>query len=373
MLNGVEGKKAEEIIYENFKNILKIRKFIYSIFFILINESNDSENQINKNSNINPSKDEKDIPLKYKILINWEKLKFFLRQLNSNLEAIDKNDFFFNNIDFYKNIFYNNSNIKFDPLNILFYLNYKSTFRPETRLKLLSILNQIIYESKQQVTIFEYINNNITEQQLMKKDNKISIKNFANEVTQAESISSIIIELFLFNIYIKLPNKENLKISDFPNQTIVLVKFNYEHPISPLEILNKSNKTYILKNLENQRKKRKFFLTEKLSKLFLDRIFSIIKKIFKEKKNKGERKDAFLKEICNKFLDYIYDYDNLFKIKCRACNKIVKYSLQEKCFYPPYYKIYEEIDNNDKANKIGNKSLFYHEECFRKNFQSNPL
>ena len=176
MLNGVEGKKAEEIIYENFKNILKIRKFIYSIFFILINESNDSENQINKNSNINPSKDEKDIPLKYKILINWEKLKFFLRQLNSNLEAIDKNDFFFNNIDFYKNIFYNNSNIKFDPLNILFYLNYKSTFRPETRLKLLSILNQIIYESKQQVTIFEYINNNITEQQLMKKDNKISIK-----------------------------------------------------------------------------------------------------------------------------------------------------------------------------------------------------
>ena len=82
----------------------------------------------------------------------------------------------------------------------------------------------------------------------------------------------------------------------------------------------------------------------------------------------------FLVEFLKKLVNYLYDYDRIFKIKCDFCGKLTKYSLAEKYFFPPYYKMYKErempLSSNNKNLIEVEKNLFYHEDCFKK--MANP-
>jgi hypothetical protein len=77
----------------------------------------------------------------------------------------------------------------------------------------------------------------------------------------------------------------------------------------------------------------------------------------------------FLVEFLKKLVNYLYDYDKIFKIKCDFCGKLTKYSLVEKYFFPPYYKMYKEkempLSQNNKIIEV-EKNYFYHEDCFKK-------
>lgn len=367
MINGAKEakeKKAEALLFNVFNNIKYIEKSIYSFYSILINQSDNTKNNVSQ-----IKIDNNNIPYKGKILIYWEILKSYLKNLNFCLEITEKKNYFIDSFEFYRNIYFNNSINKFWQLNILPTIKYKllgHIYMPEIKIQLLKLLNHITIELRQPKDIFEYINYSNLKQKSQKKGNEPLIQKFPYDMALniQEAIAGMTIELFTFNIFIKLPYKNILEIFDFPDKIIAIVKFKYEHPISPLKIKDKNNKLDIKNNLENQNQKRNFLLTEKLSKLFTFRIYSFIKKLFEEK-IKYEGRDILAK-IYNNFLHYIYDYDKLFNIKCGLCNKIVKYSLQEKCFYPPYYKIYDEIEINQKLKTKGEKTLFYHEECFKK-------
>ena len=97
-----------------------------------------------------------------------------------------------------------------------------------------------------------------------------------------------------------------------------------------------------------------------------------------EKNSKGE---LMLIKLIMQFIEYINGYDKLFNIKCLICNKYVKYSINEKCFFPPYYKQFilgtqkseflNKLKPKDK-NTDNNVNLFTHEECFAK-LNSTPL
>ena len=113
------------------------------------------------------------------------------------------------------------------------------------------------------------------------------------------------------------------------------------------------------------------YLLIKFKRLIENRIKSIIKIIFKESENDKTKivilNKIILIEFCKRFIYYIHDYNDLFKKKCAICQKICKYSFTEKCFYPPYIKIYKERNIfNYINNNVDNANLFYHEECIRK-------
>ena len=100
-----------------------------------------------------------------------------------------------------------------------------------------------------------------------------------------------------------------------------------------------------------------------MNNYFESKIYSILKSITEEKKSIDIEKSIMI-EFCKRFIYYIHDYNNLFNTKCGICNKIVKYSINEKCFYPPYIKIYKERDSI-KINNEENIKYFYHEVCYK--------
>lgn len=118
-------------------------------------------------------------------------------------------------------------------------------------------------------------------------------------------------------------------------------------------------------------------LFKKIKMLFNERITSFLNLIYEDKKRKLLQNlnnspiffdEDSLKELLKKFINYISDYNNIYKTKCSFCENIIKYSLIEKCFFPPFYKVYREKENIQQ-NKIINENdinLFFHEECFRK-------
>lgn len=73
------------------------------------------------------------------------------------------------------------------------------------------------------------------------------------------------------------------------------------------------------------------------------------------------------------FLDYVNDYNKIFKIKCQKCKNKIKYNSYENFFSLPCYKylnldknyINKLIDNieNENFNNENNIFGFFHEEC----------
>lgn len=120
-----------------------------------------------------------------------------------------------------------------------------------------------------------------------------------------------------------------------------------------------------------------YFLFEKIRSLFVTKLKfiypSVCERIARENlQNKGE---LILVQTIIEFVKYIYDYDKIFNTKCMICNKYIRYSLTEKCFFPPYYKVvdYEKeknqlinkqkTNNNNSIHEKYNYYHFVHEEC----------
>ena len=165
------------------------------------------------------------------------------------------------------------------------------------------------------------------------------------------------------------------------------IEFNYDHKgfISikylpfliiiglPLKdnIMSLKHKITININFIHGKKENQYLiLVEKLKILIDNRISSILSLIFDEKKISNQKVIIFTEHTLVDFiinlLNYLYNFNNIFMNKCALCNHISKYSYIEKCFFPPYYKLY-------KINKFGineTENLFYHEDCFKR--MSNP-
>ena len=134
------------------------------------------------------------------------------------------------------------------------------------------------------------------------------------------------------------------------------------------------NKVTIIIKFDNQKEEHDLLLLDKIKSLFDTRILTILNSVYDEKKAKFQKVITFTKQnlldFITNFLNYLYNYNNIMNIPCAFCNKISKYSFIEKCFYPPYYKLYKisKIEIDGKINEREN--LFFHEECFRR--ISNP-
>jgi len=387
--------KAEEIRM-NISNCLnKIRHLTYGIIRILTNKSDNNNynnnNIIGMNENNKNEIDKNDMN---KLLLNhWdnikktiEYLKYFLNlfKYTSNFNIKDYYSKIFSTLNYYnKLLFFQRNNI-----NIIIYKNLIDSFNNKilrdliiyeikfyefqlSRLRVIKLMKQKIEDSKPiNDYINEFINNNFNEQPNPKKENEIGKQKiyFNCEILSYESelIAEITIEFFIFNIVINIPYNKKFNAFNFLYKIILFIKFKYYFPDDPYkrkkekELINisdyESKKRKILKN-------KNFFLINKMNNYFESKIYSILKSITEEKKSIDIEKSIII-EFCKRFIYYIHDYNNLFNTKCGICNKIVKYSINEKCFYPPYIKIYKERDSI-KINNEENIKYFYHDVCYK--------
>ena len=186
-----------------------------------------------------------------------------------------------------------------------------------------------------------------------------------------------------FRILSPYPNRPNQIPSYYNNQ---LVQINIK--IYPLNILislpmNKELNYNVYKFALSVKDEYKIhsnpelILFKKIKILLNERIISILNLIYEDKKRKislimNNKPILFdeesLREFLKKFINYIYDYNLINKIKCGLCQNIIKYSFIEKCFLPPFYKLYRERENQQQnvKNNENETNLFFHEDCFRK-------
>lgn len=376
-MNGAKEIKIETINYHIFNNIKNIRQINYEILMIIcykiINKQNLNNHEINK-----------------EVEGLWKNSKICLRIINNIINIIiDKH--YVINVDYLKNLFITrkyfnrlyqnndlysllNKNLINDTSDYFCRKLIKNELKNaefQIRIRNMNYCNQKNLESKPiNEWIKEFIINNykdkIYEKQI--KENEKCLRNiyFNCEIDSYKIYAYIDINILKFHIFIKFPLKF-FNISIFYNKIKVNLKFKYDNKDIPeAPYTNKTGKFFE----KNDIKEKKYILIEKIKKLMNDRVCQINKAIFKEESMNILKSDIsgkislnHLIEFCKRFIYYIHEYSQLFTTKCGACEKIVKYSVKEKSFLPPYYKIYRERNNK---NNEDNLKLFYHEECFRK-------
>lgn len=226
--------------------------------------------------------------------------------------------------------------------------------------------NIVTYKNGQNINLF-FSDNNFTKilsdvfifeskinffDNLIKKLNIIQryYKNLSIKLTEANDN-----QFYIFSIIIK----NMIKI-------IIIFSCNFYNK----EITPQNFDKFILIRVSGMSVDENSLLYLKLSNIFL----AEMKNIFFNNRKK------YLVECLILFLEFIYDYQYLFKIKCSKCNKNVKYSFEDKFFYPPLLKE-KNIDNfdnkklindieNGRVKNIGKEEKiiiqnikFYHEEC----------
>ena len=95
----------------------------------------------------------------------------------------------------------------------------------------------------------------------------------------------------------------------------------------------------------------KFIIYAKLKKFLIQRLQSLNLEMI-------DYKNHYIKILY--FLKIISYYSNLFKQECGLCNKILKFNLIDKLFYPPLI-YYNEYSHNNILNE---KIIFFHEDCY---------
>ena len=373
-MNGVKEIKVENINYHIFNNIKKIRQIIYEILAIICYKSDKNIN--NQNLDINE--------INQKLDELWKNSKICLEVINAVLNIINDNRYLIN-ADYLKNLYVNKCyNILYEDIN-LNYLLYKNLINNTNNFFLRQLIKNEMKNIEFQIRIRnlnynmqknlesrhinewikEFIINNfkdkIGEKQIKENGQYLHNIHFNCEIEPYKLVASIKIDILNFHIYIEYPVQKDINTLFLYNKIKVSFKFKYciEDGLESQNSLDK-NRKYELNDI----KEKKFLLIEKIKKLFEERIYQINQAIYEEARNILKKSYLnLLIEFCKRFIYYIYDYNKLFKTKCSVCEKVVKYSVKEKCFFPPYYKIYRE--RNNKINE-DNLKLFYHEECFRK-------
>ncbi len=359
--------KIDQILYTIYANVKSFKQF-YNIIKYLKNKDNQ------------------------KILLLWDEIEKMLYNCNTVLKIInnEKNIISSDNLRVFTNNNNNvNNNIRLFCVILFNNLLYKGLidFPNNYLIRELIIQNKksteltnkiryfrLIYQKIDDIKtidskINEFIKNNFKEQALQSRprpannNNIININkpvniNFNCEIKQNEKVY-INIKYWILNISIIIPYEKTYYKNKFGNIECLL-NYKYDESIQEFNI---------------SKKKINFLLISKLQTIFNYRVIRIFFTILDEKKYLKENRDSLndaILEFCKRFLYYLSDYKDIFKTKCALCGKIVKYSLQEKCFFPPYYKIYKvrEFKNSaefrDKNNTEENSKLFYHEECFAK-------
>lgn len=377
-------KQDEEIRRNIFNNIRLIRELIY---IILKNIDTISEN----NNNNVIGKNDKNQDEKKQMLECWQKISICLKNIKDTIGFFNNKNYIINSNDYRifcvfnnKQLFYERNNL----LNLIYskLIKEKNFIRSLLKIYLpLSILRlrnaklrkkTDLAELEKTKSINDIINDFITNINIQKnKESEVFNNNkiiFDCKIKNSrEQTAKITINFFFFNIFIKIPINKEYNAMNFSNQIIILINY----------INNNKDEFYINNNpidkseiiLKKCLKCKNFFLLEKLRNLFEMKIYYILKEITFEKNNLIVGYETLI-ECCKRFILYIYDYNQLFKTRCGICEKIVKYSFNDKNFYPPYIKIYNEKEFviNDK-NKYKDAKLFYHEECFKKLDISNLL
>lgn len=392
--------RAEDFIKFLIINITKGLKLdLYNIFKLLSNKNYNINININKDKNINQN--ESNTNNLNKIIYIFNNIKNLLETFNDYLNKFNNNQYkilpfdysriqysFYYNKNFERNNFVNNIFIyliDFSNNNFIKeIIKAEKKFNENRLIKSRAFkIYKLINNETINIYINEYIRNMFKEQQInnnirLKDENELITPkiffncNISTIYYNNEKIAEIYIKYFIFDIYIKMPYEKLFNHYYFCNKIKISIKSKYSgYNKDSFKSIKKNYKLNIKKNFKN------LLLIKKIKNLFETRIYLIIISIINEKKLKikvtsdliEKRNDFFgedvLIELCKRFINYIYDYNKLFKTKCAVCNKIVKYSLTEKCFLPPYLKIYKEVFNL-KNSLEENINSFFHEECFKK-------
>ena len=348
-----ENINNKSIIYklDNLKKKLVEELKLFDAFLIELNEYNNSNNNIIYNNN------------NYKELYKFNeknkkatKSELFSREIlqRSNLVDIMIKEYF----------------------NINDLIIRKLVMSDRFRNSLLKTPQQIKNEKKNNKSVIESILNNLNKYEFkfeMKYKYKISntlqiYDNLNIEfLTKKNNQYIIYLKFPIFTISLQLPFNENCNINNFFYEIKIIGKDEYEN-------------TSFFEEMEPDKKNNKILLYEKIKSLFEKRIISLLQIYYEEKKifnpniknnnNNLIFTNEYIIEILLRFIDYVYDYSQLFKIECDICKKKIKYNSIEKCFFPPYYKLLINKENL-LSNKINNNekilNLFVHEECFKRN------
>ena len=367
-----------------FNNIsMKLRAYVYDFLkMVEKNDSNDNENNINKDDD----KIQKDNKCK--------NILYSLDQLNKNLVRINNNEINIEGIDFSKNpytyrksyeranfyiiLFKNLTEIKDNMLERDLYKKDIIIFESRiARIRFNRLQRQRNETKSVNDIINEYINNGFKETQNQNQPNKNDYPNiyFNFKESEQEYSAEISIRFYIFDINIKMPFNKTFNYQNYFNK----IKFSLERNINTFQIEN------IISDIsEDAQKKEKYenlLLIKHLKEEFSNLSYLLIGKIvnqniqFSNQLNLNPQvvgKDTLI-EFCKRFIYFIHDFNNIFKIKCSICGKSAKYSTTNKCFFPPYYKLYKERDPiNYISNSEGSPiNLFYHKECYKKLDYSN--
>ena len=323
--------KIRILLYEII-NLYFLKTFSFKENFDIYNEIL----QLKENENIIETDSEK---LLKKLIHNLTLL--------SNITSILKNNIVIHNNNEYKNVI--DSYDRMIKHNIIKIIIHKINNLISNNIKNDEYSNIFNFEDN----IYAYL---IEKQKLIEKYFKLlKIQiNFGNKKKSHTEIKIIINNLFMIKI------KSPIKISKF-------VEYNFEKKFKL-----KANRL-IYSNSKENKEKNNLYLFQDLTSILNWKLKQIIK-IMKEKSgNKISFYECFIL-----FLDFVYDYDKIFKIKCEKCHNKIKYISEQKYFSVPLLKIQKNNNINEYLEKLindiekgneyninnDNKFYFFHKECF---------
>jgi hypothetical protein len=348
-----EQQKLKSLLYETI-NLYSIKSFDYRHNFTIYNKIT----KINTN--------------KIKIETDSNKL---LEQLESNLISLNKNLSDINSLFNFFPI----------PLNINDINNNKGNKNNQLVKKSDIFVNNFI--DKYMEYYFANINNIYLNNELILTNNNNLIileENYFQKLIQKHILIRKYFKLLKIQYSKKIKNsKEFIQIKVviqnicsiiivFPSNLTKFYENNYHKKIKIVVngLYGPSSIKNISGNYYNNYSNFKFY--NKLEILFNNKFKNILKNLNEIKESE---KISFYNGIII-FLDYLYDYNKIFKIKCKKCMNKLRFISGEHYFSVPYYKIIniEEkyindlINNIEKGNDINknfkeNSVGFFHDEC----------
>ena len=323
-----------KIIFYEILNLYCLQQFYYKENFSIYNKIL----QLNEDEiETNPEK------LFFELTSSLNSLNLILKELNSN--SLAKSYCEENNNDSQEIISIKEIKFCYDINKLL--KNYK--MENKYYHNLFSFENNIYWKLKEKESLTE------------KYFKKLKI-NYSLKHKKKSSKEYIQIKIAVHNIFVILIK--------FPSNLPSFYENDFEKNIS-LEINGLFDPNNI--NREENTNCSNIHLFKKLS-LVLNSKFKQIIRDMKELYYSDNKVKISFYECFVQFLDYIYDFDKIFKIKCGKCLKKIKYISFNKFFSVPLLKI-QEIDENykknlindiEKGNDINNINKiynFFHEEC----------
>lgn len=398
----LEGKDKEYLntIYTNFRKIRHVT-FNYLNFFSMKNKDY-KESYLNYKYSFPPDNGIKNIELNEEEIIKRNELFFknimnelstmnkLLASLKEHIEVSNRNNGInrnnqdiINNLDYQEKIISNNThNREIIQRTDLLYLIFKAiinssydlyireTIKNERRSNLLLFRNKFLKSQRPS----NDMERNISPNEVIKE---YITKNFIE--------TNIKINIDIININSKIYSKSrmpiplakmaNININIGPMYFLISLPFEreYSHTFRPNVSVNN------LYLFEPKSVISKTILFQKIKNMLIHRIHPLLNLVYEKKKSmlynnpnstSIKMDKDFLVEFSKKLVNYLFDYDRIFKIKCDYCGKLAKYSLYENYFFPPYFKMYKEkeipLPQNNKVPIDFEKNLFYHEDCFKK-------